>query len=411
MSFLWLCTFFLHRQEVVNVVNSGADTANVKLFGAVGDGKNDDTKAIIDAVRSNARVIFFPSGTYKISRTIPLNSNKELLGVNQKSVLLNTNVKEMLKTFGPNHYNDITIKGLRLEGNVKEGENKLVICMQFYNIIKVNIINCSFNSSSAGVGFQSCKSIIVKGCTFNGMYQQPLKNATYAGVYGYGIVLNECDKAVIEGNNIGTNSPHGYIMRHAVYISNNRKRDAVSSSDIIIRDNTIFLKDYTKSQPLTGFEYVFKSIGGRNILIERNRAYGGIGGVLLTYNFVNPLNINVENNQFNGLKQYGIFVNPETEADKKCILSDLTVKNNSFIMNEKNAQAFRIINYKKLEIKNNDFVNQHTNTDNRSVFLYLKKNNTAINSKTIEASNNKISGFKQMILNDNPKDKVNLLIR
>ena len=389
-----------------------SDTVNVKKFGAKGDGTTDDTRAIMAALKTNAQVVFFPAGIYRISQSLSLHSNLELLGESQKSILQNTNVKEILKTFGPVSYQNITLKGLTINGNVKEEDrDKLVICVQFYNVAKVNIINCSFNNASASLGFQTCRDINIRNSIISGMYQQPLGNKATAGVYGYGIVLNECSNALIEDNRIGTDIPQGYIMRHAIYISNTGKADALNSSDITIRKNTIVLKDYIKSKPMTGFEYVFKSVGGKNIVIQNNKTSGGVGAVLLTYNFINAVNIHIIDNEFASLNRYGVFINPEANANKNCLLADLEVRGNSFSMNAPNAQAFRVINYKTLRISNNNFSNQCSSIDNRSIFMYIKKNNSIISSKEIDISNNKVNGFSKMVLNDDPKDNTKLFIR
>ena len=63
--------------------------ASVKDYGAVGDGKADDTAAIqkaLEAVRSKdsaSRVLYFPAGTYRITATLKLDriSHSEPLGM------------------------------------------------------------------------------------------------------------------------------------------------------------------------------------------------------------------------------------------------------------------------------------------------------------------------------------------
>src|SRR4051794_18605830 len=52
----------------------GSSIVNVKLHGAKGDGVKDDTDAIIAALRESANtpdhILYFPNGTYLVSRTI-----------------------------------------------------------------------------------------------------------------------------------------------------------------------------------------------------------------------------------------------------------------------------------------------------------------------------------------------------
>ncbi|HYR58746.1 MAG TPA: glycosyl hydrolase family 28-related protein, partial [Chthoniobacteraceae bacterium] len=49
-----------------------AETKTVRDFGAVGDGKADDTAAIQKAVDSGIGGIVFPKGSYRISATITI---------------------------------------------------------------------------------------------------------------------------------------------------------------------------------------------------------------------------------------------------------------------------------------------------------------------------------------------------
>ncbi len=50
--------------------------ANVRDFGATGDGRTDDTEAILHALNDGDGVLEFPRGTYRISATIPLQTSR-----------------------------------------------------------------------------------------------------------------------------------------------------------------------------------------------------------------------------------------------------------------------------------------------------------------------------------------------
>jgi sugar lactone lactonase YvrE len=54
---------------------------NVRSLGATGDGKTDDTDALLAAIDKHA-VLFFPSGTYRVSRPLTLNPDTALIGLN-----------------------------------------------------------------------------------------------------------------------------------------------------------------------------------------------------------------------------------------------------------------------------------------------------------------------------------------
>ena len=78
-------------QDVVRRVNWADESyANVKAYGAAGDGLNDDTAAIqaaIDALSAGGTV-FMPSGTYKITSPLTLASRVPLIGAGQHATII-----------------------------------------------------------------------------------------------------------------------------------------------------------------------------------------------------------------------------------------------------------------------------------------------------------------------------------
>ena len=52
------------------------DSRGIREFGAVGDGKADDTEAVQRAIDSGKGSVFFPSGTYKITKTLHIDLDK-----------------------------------------------------------------------------------------------------------------------------------------------------------------------------------------------------------------------------------------------------------------------------------------------------------------------------------------------
>jgi hypothetical protein len=86
------------------------ETASVKDFGAVGDGVTDDTDAIQAAIDSltganNHRVVYFPNGTYNISRPLRLFTDQSLIG---ESITATTIVKT---TTTPDTYGTVPARG------------------------------------------------------------------------------------------------------------------------------------------------------------------------------------------------------------------------------------------------------------------------------------------------------------
>jgi hypothetical protein len=62
-----------------NSNSSSGNIANVKNFGAAGNGVSDDTAAI-QAAHNAAPVVYYPAGDYKISSTINLSANSSIIG-------------------------------------------------------------------------------------------------------------------------------------------------------------------------------------------------------------------------------------------------------------------------------------------------------------------------------------------
>lgn len=69
-----------------------ADVVNVKDFGAVGDGKTDDTEAIKHALAGGRKTVFFPSGVYlvDVAETLPIDMYTKIVGESPESSVIRT---------------------------------------------------------------------------------------------------------------------------------------------------------------------------------------------------------------------------------------------------------------------------------------------------------------------------------
>lgn len=68
---------------------------NVKKYGAKGDGITDDTAAIqgaLDSLETSGGTVFVPSGHYKITGTLTMHSNVNLIGAGEQSSFIELNV-------------------------------------------------------------------------------------------------------------------------------------------------------------------------------------------------------------------------------------------------------------------------------------------------------------------------------
>jgi len=94
------------------------DTVSVKDFGAVGNGVADDTTAINAALAASAAV-YLPSGTYRTTAPITLNSQNILTGAGVTSVIKNTTGSSVIRSITPTGARIYHVGGgnFKIEGN------------------------------------------------------------------------------------------------------------------------------------------------------------------------------------------------------------------------------------------------------------------------------------------------------
>lgn len=118
--------FFYYDRLQSNINNGGTiiygwvrifqGAANVKWFGAVGDGVIDDTKAIQNALDASDDV-FIPAGTYIVTRKITLRENNTIQGVKYKTTLKSKFDITFIETAKNNTIENIIFKGLQSSQN------------------------------------------------------------------------------------------------------------------------------------------------------------------------------------------------------------------------------------------------------------------------------------------------------
>ncbi len=139
-------------------------------WGAKGDGKSNDTKAIQTAIDSAAalksnKVVFIPNGTYSV-RNLKGKSGITLKGNGIKSILIaHESSKTSESILNCNSVKNVVIKNIVFDGNlsvVKGNRKEGVSCIQINSCTNINISDCTFQHSwYAGIVIQKSQKIYI----------------------------------------------------------------------------------------------------------------------------------------------------------------------------------------------------------------------------------------------------------
>ena len=223
-----------------------SETYNVTEYGAKGDGKTDDSRAISEVITKAAgsgATVFFPAGTYLVL-DLPVASKITLAGDPKNRAILKLNHRAIEKRgciiahTKEEHIDQLVIRDLKFDGdrqNIREG-----ILTQLVNIFFLRdsqILNCEFYNGKGGVILQrNLSNLKLENCTVRdsdslGFYiqsgkNQPSKNITLINCHSirnrvaYGIF--DVDYLTLK-NCTGMYSTEGQIQidasRHVKYIN------------------------------------------------------------------------------------------------------------------------------------------------------------------------------------------------
>jgi hypothetical protein len=151
------------------------EAANVRNFGAKGDGKTDDTIAIQTALLSAYRRIYVPSGTYRLTNILWIPSNKQLT-LSPSTVMLRTsNASAMLlndadgRTGGYGANKNIIIEGGTWNGNTAEYPSACTI-IAFGHATDIIVRDCSILNTPTwhSIELNGTRRCTIEWVTFDG---------------------------------------------------------------------------------------------------------------------------------------------------------------------------------------------------------------------------------------------------
>lgn len=166
-------------EKILNVLND--IRINVKDFGAVGDGKTDDSKAINDVFKMASSkgflYVHFPPGKYKVNESIRPFSNTYITGYgatigrySQHNNTLLSLVHPGVVATGYNGVRNVTIEGLTFEGNAHLYTGSFT-GLTAAHANGLHILKCTFKNVRDWhfIDLPGSKNIFIEKCKFLGM--------------------------------------------------------------------------------------------------------------------------------------------------------------------------------------------------------------------------------------------------
>lgn len=162
-------------------------TANVKHYGAIGDGAADDTQAVRAAINTlpQGGTLFFPAGTYKITSSLAVDQNSvTIMGENKKSELVyvyeqtasDTHSTASLLVF-KDGICDVTVHDLRLR----------------YTGSFFSEAGSSYAGKVAGLRFEQCFDVRISNVEASGFNASGIMQSTgTASKYAQRMKIHQC---------------------------------------------------------------------------------------------------------------------------------------------------------------------------------------------------------------------------
>ena len=332
---------------------------NVKDYGAVGDGVNDDRQAIQDTIDAAAKglgggKVYFPEGTYLVKEIVFLRSHTHI-EVHEKATILNgINIK--------NHPSIVFMTGLFTDdGDQVEWEPTEDISYSggtidmngALNEERTKAKNLPLINSSGAFAIGNSKNVTISNVTFKDSYQ------------GHAIQIAGSKNVLVDNSRfLGQALPK------------------------TMKDGQIISKESIQIEPLTrkGFPYALNDNGQKSENVTIQNSYFGkseksgelvtaIGTHYQTATTENPSNIKILNNHFDNMMYAGVRFTGFTDILIKGNRFDKKTKEESVHYRENGAALVNAYSYKN--VKDILDLNKHV-TITGNVFNIADSNTKAI---------------------------------
>lgn len=323
-----------YKEDVISdriIKKEFEDTAlNVKDYGAIGDGVNDDRQAIQDAIDAAAQGlgggnVYFPEGTYLVKEIVFFKSHTHL-ELNEKATILNgINIK--------NHPSIVFMTGLFTDDGAQVEWGPTEDISYSGGTIDMNgalneegtkAKNLPLINSSGAFAIGNSNKVTIKNVTFKDSYQ------------GHAIQIAGSKNVLVDNSRfLGQALPK------------------------TMKDGQIISKESIQIEPLTrkGFPYALNDDGKKSENVTIQNSYFGksdksgelvtaIGTHYQTLSTQNPSNIKILNNHFDNMMYAGVRFTGFTDVLIKGNRFDKKVKGESVHYRESGAALVNAYSYK-----------------------------------------------------------------
>ena len=212
------------------------DTVSVKQFGAYGDNTHDDTNAFSTAIQY-FNIITIPDGQYKITNSIPITSETQIIGESMANTILNATTDNYVFTYitevKPNRWDiksNIIMKNFKANAknffkvndeNVADASWEYQASILHMIIDRIWIIGTyseatDSNKDSNVVATENELIGYGIGLDLNNVFDSTISNSNIQG-FGIGIYLKGCDINKIDQNRLVINGCHIYTKAISTY--------------------------------------------------------------------------------------------------------------------------------------------------------------------------------------------------
>ena len=291
-----------------------SEAINVTAYGAVGDGKADDAKAIQaaeQAAHAENKALYFPPRTYKVNETINIEQGDTLLGAGSNTILSagGSNATVLYAAPGGQATRNIGISDLTLEGNQTlpdPGNSGSVVIA--YRVKGLQFSDCTIeNAPRIGVLLSDVNDSGFTNCSFQKIGYTSRDNSTREDdAFAQGVAFSS-DPGVASTGNFIDGCTLSEIGLDAI--------SATGQNDFTVYNNTLQYLNIESasfwSDKNAGSAGIYMN-GNNGVAIVGNQISGASGNGL---DFVNSSHVEIRENSFVTNGSSGINMAADSNVD------------------------------------------------------------------------------------------------